>query len=142
MVNLTNQWRESQKMPPLAQINVPNFGLYNVLEENGTRVLRNLLVEDAVRGYNGFVPESRTNPARQTGQFGLPWHEFWLKTTRVDIPKVGTNQEVLVVENERRDAQGRLVADAIWARIPSGSRPPVGDPNYVENVRGRLPTCP
>ncbi|RMD63665.1 hypothetical protein D6833_05390 [Candidatus Parcubacteria bacterium] len=124
-------------MPPLDQVLVPDFGWYNVVEPDGSRVKRNLLVEDAVRGYNGWPPSTSNYP----GQFGLRWHEFWLKTQTVDIPNVGT-RVILVVENERRDASDRLVADAIWQRIPANKRPPVGDTNYVEHVRSKDPTCP
>lgn len=141
VVDMTNQWRQSQGLEPLDQILVPDFGWYNVVEPDGSRVMRDLLVEDAVRGYNGFVPASTPNPAGTTGQFGLEWHEFWLRTQTVDIPRIG-RKKVLVIENERRDPNGRLVADAIWARIPLEMRPQVGDPNYVNNVRSRNPECP
>jgi hypothetical protein len=119
IVNRTNQWRQSQGRPPLVQVIVPDFQNWQI-------------DEDAVRGYNGWP-----NPDRQRGQFGLPWHEFRLQTQMVN----GT-VEILVVQNERTDSSGRLVADAVWIRVPVNERPPVGDRNYVENVRNKLATCP
>jgi hypothetical protein len=134
MVNRTNQWRQSQWLEPLEQIIVPDFGWYNVEEPSGTRMLRNLLVEDAVRGYNGWAPKA---PA---GQFGLGTHEFRLKTRPVEIIINGQRQTVpiLEVENEFRTLTG-LRAYAIWIRVPLNER---GFNNYVENVRNQPPTCP
>jgi hypothetical protein len=139
-VNETNRWRQSQNMELLDEIIVLDFGWYNVVEPDGTRNrLRNLLVEDAVRCFNGCP-----NPLNNVGQFGLNWHEFRLRTetVQINLPD-GTTQQlrILSVENERVQG-GRRVADAIWERIPVNSRPATGDPNYVERVRGRDPTCP
>lgn len=143
LMSLTNEWRESSGLPPLAEIRVPDFGSYPVLEPDGKRVSRDTLVEDTVRGFNGHVKASVRNADGIAGQFELPWHEFWLKTQKVQIPNRGVS-EVLVIENEQRDDnhEGRLVGDAIWARIPTRLRPITGDPNYVENVRRKSPTCP
>jgi len=116
-VNLTNQWRRSQGLRPLQNIFVPAF-------------TREQVLEDAVRGYNGWAGED---------PFGLrELHEFRLKTRMVKIN--GVDQRILEVTNERR-LGSRLVADAIWERVLARERPKVGDPNYVENVRGWTPTC-
>lgn len=81
-----------------------------------------MLVEDTIRGFNGFP-----NPPSHRGQFGLPWHEFWLYI----------ENGILQVENEYPDPNDRSkrIGYAIWARVPPDSRPSVGDPNYVEHVR-------
>jgi hypothetical protein len=113
IVNRTNQWRQSQGRPPLAQVIVPDFQKWQV-------------DEDAVRGYNGWVPEA--------GQFGLFTHEFRLQT---DTTPNGVT--ILVVQNERRDSSGRLIADAVWIHVPLDERE--GN-NYVEKVRNRNPNCP
>jgi hypothetical protein len=140
IVDLTNQFRRSQNRPIFAEIRVPVFGQLMVFEPDGTRVLRDLLNEDSVRGYNGFIPSTVRNSAGEIEQFGLRWHEFRLRTELRSIPGIGARR-ILVVENERME-NGRLVADAIWERIPVGSRPRSGDPNYVNNVRNRSITCP
>jgi hypothetical protein len=144
MVTRTNQWRRSQRMQEV-RIIVPDystaqFRLYQVREPalNGQRVQRDMLVEDTIRGFNGFpIPDN--NP----GQFGLRWHEFWLWTRRVDIPNVGNNLEILEVENEGPDPTNptKRIAYAIWERIPAASRPAVGDPNYVNHIRCADPLC-
>jgi hypothetical protein len=134
IVQNTNQWRQSQRLQPLAEVIVPNFGWYNVEEPNMTRVMRNLLVEDAVRGYNGWAG---------TGQFGLAMHEFRLKTDNVDITMPDGRMRrvsILIVENERIAPDGRRVADAIWIRVPPGNRPING--TYVNDVRNQNPVCP
>jgi hypothetical protein len=117
-VNLTNQWRRSQGLQPLQNIFVPAF-------------TREQVLEDAVRGYNGWAGKD---------QFGLELHEFRLKTRMVKIN--GVDQRILEVTNERR-LGSRLVADAIWERVPASERPQtIGDPNYVEKVRSLDPiTC-
>jgi hypothetical protein len=118
MVNQTNKWRQSQGRPPLAQVIVPDFQNWQI-------------DEDAVRGYNGWVGG---------GQFSLPKHEFRLRTMIVRLD--GSDVPVLVVENERTEGS-RLVADAIWIRVPLSERNgDPGDPNYVEHVRMKDPTCP
>jgi hypothetical protein len=142
MVNRTNQWRRSQNMPELSRVivpdyNTPQFRVYSVREPavNGQRVQRDMLVEDTIRGFNGYL---------DGGQFGLDWHEFWLWTRRVDIPNVGNNLEILEVENEGPDPTNptKRIAYAIWERIPANSRPQVpGDPNYVNKVRCADPQC-
>jgi hypothetical protein len=117
----TNEWRQSQGLEPLVDIVVPDFGMYNVEEPDGTRMMRNLLVEDAVRGFNGWAG---------TGQFGFARHEFRLKTT--------TGR--LEVENEQV-VNGRRMADAIWIRVPPDER--TINKTYVNDVRTRTtPLCP
>jgi hypothetical protein len=146
MVTRTNQWRRSQNLPVLRVI-VPDystapFRMYQVREPalNGQRVQRDMLVEDTIRGFNGFLPASFIRNGRG-GQFGLPWHEFRLWTRNVSIG------EIFELVNERRDPTNptRSIADAVWERIPLADRPQdckdCGDPNYVNHVRCADPQC-
>ncbi|MEM4413059.1 MAG: hypothetical protein QXD59_02155 [Candidatus Caldarchaeum sp.] len=130
MVQMLNRWRSSRGMPQLSRVIVPDysqspFRVYRVRELNGQRVERDMLVEDTIRGFNGYPPG---------GQFNLPWHEFWLYIL----------EGILQVENEYPDPSdpSKRIGYAIWARVPPGSRPDVGDPNYVEHVRAVNPACP
>jgi hypothetical protein len=139
LIDRTNAWRRSQNLLELYVVYVPDystpeFRVYPVREPdlNGQRIMRDLLVEDTVRGFNGYP---------QGGQFGLRWHEFRLYTRRVDIPGVGTNQEILEVENEGPDLDPtKVIAYAIWERVPANSRPNVGNRKYVNDVREMNPS--
>lgn len=113
LVTRVNRSRRDLRLPALDRIEVPNLSPAQALD-------------DQIRGFNGFP-----NPAHAHGQFGLRWHEFWLK--------VEGSPPRLVVENERMVGRER-VADAVWERIPADRRPrqpngePYGKPNYVLEV--------
>jgi hypothetical protein len=121
LVNNTNTWQQQNNMPAFQSIRVPAFAQWQINE-------------DAVRSYNGFGDTDPLFPAIG-GSNALPRHEFTLMTRQVQIQ--GSNVLILDI----RDLGGGM-AEAQWRRVLVSERAPVGDPNYVENVRGRDPTCP
>lgn len=81
----------------------------------------NQLLEDAIRGYNGFLG---TDPL-----FGLPLHEFTIDTDfLIHVPDEA-------VEGLNRNPR-------VWRRVgPPERRPERGDPLYVNNVINKSPGC-
>ncbi len=79
----------------------------------------NQLLEDGVRGYNGFAGPKL---------FELPLHEFQpdedflLTVPDGDLDTLSTNSD-------------------IWLRVPVSDRGSSGDPNYVGNVTSQQATC-
>jgi hypothetical protein len=79
----------------------------------------NQLLEDGVRGYNGFAGPKL---------FELALHEFrpdsnfLVALPDVDLPTLPSNT-------------------AIWQRVPPSDRGSSGDPNYVANVTSKSATC-
>lgn len=102
----TNQLRRSQGLLEI-QIGVPPFTRGNF---NGNL---QQLEDDVIRGYNGWAGRDA---------FGLPLHEFRLKTN-VD------GSLALHVDEQAK------TGNAIWERVPPTQRPRSGDPNYVTNIK-------
>lgn len=99
-------------MPPLMRVNVPTF--------TGGQ-----LDDDGIRGYNGFCCIS-ADPDFP----GFELHEFWIRRTSPGL---------LFVTNINETT---LTGNLIWERVPVGSRPSSGDPNYVNHVNQRTASCP
>jgi hypothetical protein len=78
----------------------------------------NQLLEDGVRGYNGFAGTA----------FGIELHEF---TPDRDFLLTVPNSELGNLRNNPR----------VWRRVLPAERPSAGDPNYVDNVRAQSPQC-
>jgi hypothetical protein len=81
--------------------------------------LVNQLLEDGVRGYNGFAGPKL---------FNLPLHEFAPGMTF--LANVPDNELDTLSTNSD-----------IWQRIPASDRGSKGDPNYVANVTSQQATC-
>ena len=114
LVQAFNAKRQQQGLPPLQQINLPDFtsGDFN----NNLQQLE----LDAIRGYNGWAGHDA---------FGFPLHEF-----RVAVDANGVLRVTV--------APGATTGTAQWERVPAADRPQSsGDPNYVAHVLSRNPTC-
>jgi hypothetical protein len=125
--NNTNTRREQNRMQPFREIRVPNF-------------TRDQFLEDSVRGYNGYG--GRTDPLFPTIRDAqgnvinaLPLHEFTLETQNVGT---ANNPVYILVVTDL----GGGIAEARWRRVDVADRGNSGDPNYVENVRRFLNSCP
>ena len=79
----------------------------------------NQLLEDGVRGYNGFAGPNL---------YGLVLHEF--RPDRDFLAAVPDSDLATLPSNT-----------AIWQRVPVTDRGTSGDPNYVANVTSRSATC-
>lgn len=90
----------------------------------------NQLLEDAVRGYNGFAGQLTLDGRVITNARGrpIPLHEFIPDT---DFLRTLPDSELTGLQRN----------PAVWRRVLPGERPPVGDRNYVDNVTNRSPQC-
>jgi hypothetical protein len=127
LFNNTNTWRQQHNMQPFTNIRVPDF----------TRVQ---ILEDAVRAFNGYGDNDPLFPTIRDANGNiiaraLPRHEFTLVTQNVGTV---TNPVYILVVTDL----GGGKAEAQWRRVAVSERDPSGDPNFVENVRGKMPTCP
>lgn len=115
ITNLNNQ-RVANKLPPLADVIVPDFttGNYNTSANLQQDEL------DTIRGYNGWGGRD---------VWGLPLHEF-----RVLMDPNNTTLPLLIINNKT------LIGTTQWQQVLATQRPQTfGDPNYVGNVTGQLP---
>ncbi len=113
----TNVRRATEGLPPLDAVIIRDF--------QRTGPLGDELIEDAVRAFNGYAGAD---------VFGMELHEFRVRT--VPVP----TGHAFVIANERLEGSSR-VADAIWERVPTSERPASGDPEYLDHVRAKDPTC-
>ena len=79
----------------------------------------NMLLEDGVRGYNGFAGPSL---------YGSVLHEF-----RPDVDFLTSASNALLANLGTNTA--------VWHRVPIADRGNSGDPNYVGNVTVRTTAC-
>jgi hypothetical protein len=113
--NTVNPQRVAAGLRPIPTAPAPRFTTAGLLGA----ATPNQLLEDAVRGYNGFAGRL----------LGLPLHE-WRPDT--DYLVTATNQQLGGIQNDA----------AVWQRVPVADRPAgVGDPAYLGNVTGRSPQC-
>lgn len=112
--NTINPMRRAQGLRPIPGIPAPPFSTDGLMGDDPP----NRLLEDAVRGVNGFAGTL----------FGLVLHEFAPDT---DFLLTVPNDELPGLNTDAR----------VWRRVPAGERPNVGDPNYVANVTGQSPQC-
>lgn len=109
-----NPMRRAQGLRPLPGIPAPPFSTGGLLGDAPP----NQLLEDAVRGVNGFAGTL----------FGLVLHEFapdtdfLLQVPNAELPGLNTDSRV-------------------WRRVPAAERPNSGDRDYVANVTGHSPEC-
>ncbi|AKJ02556.1 hypothetical protein ATI61_10856 [Archangium gephyra] len=129
----TATWRASQKLPELKIVTIPDY-----TDEQ--------LADAAIRANNG-VPKI-SNPGDDT-PLGRNWHEFTLAVETVNLPNPDPNKDpkkatvplrVLTLQKEK-GPDGKRSAEATWVRVDVSTRPKVGDPDYVNNVKSRSPTC-
>ena len=113
--NTINPQREAAGRRPLSGAPAPGWTTDGVIGANPP----NQLLEDSVRGYNGFAG---------TNQFGLPLHEFTPDTVFL---LNATDQDLRGINNDSR----------VWRRVPAAERPAVGAPNYFNLVRTSTPQC-
>lgn len=92
---------------------------YPLINQIGTAPI-NMLLEDGVRGYNGYGTKTL---------YGVALREF-----RPDIN---------FLKNLPDNALAGLATNtAIWERVPVADRGTSGDPDYVNRVTQRQPSCP
>jgi hypothetical protein len=113
--NVINPQREAAGRRPIPGTPAPGWTTNGVIGSNPP----NELLEDSVRGYNGFAG---------TNQFGLALHEF---TPDTDFLLNATDQDLRGINNDAR----------VWRRVPAADRPATGDPDYFNRVRMRTPQC-
>ena len=118
-VEATHRHREALGLPRLRRIAVTPF-------------TAGQLLQDAVRGYNGYAG---------TDPFGLRLHEFRLRThptafgPALEVTREGPDPEAA----EHPEAHPPVMAWAVWERVPPADRPLAGDRAYVDHVRALLP---
>lgn len=109
-----NPMRRAQGLRPLPGIPAPSFTTGGRLGADPP----NQLLEDAVRGVNGFAGTL----------FGLALHEFAPDT-----------DFLLQVPDD--ELAGLNANPRVWRRVPANERPTVGDPDYVARVTAQSPEC-
>ena len=118
LVDQFNQKRQQAGLSSLQEVVLRNFktgNFDNHLEQ---------LELDAIRGYNGWHGPDR---------FGFELHEFRVAVDRVD----GEDVPRVININEQT-----LTGEAVWEQVPVADRPQnLGEPDYVSQVLGFLPTC-
>jgi hypothetical protein len=118
LVNHFNQKRQQTGLSPIQEIVLPDFTTGNF--DNDLQQLE----LDAIRGYNGW---------RDSDRFGFELHEFRVAVDRID------GEDVLRVININEQT---LTGEAVWEQVPVADRAQnLGEPDYVSQVLGFLPTC-
>jgi hypothetical protein len=112
--NTINPQRVAAGRRPIQNAPAPGFSTAGLLGA----ATPNQLLEDAVRGYNGFAGNL----------YGLALHE-WAPDT--DFLLAATDAQLRGIQNDA----------AVWRRVTAAERPAAGDPAYVANVTGRAPQC-
>jgi len=112
--NTINPQRVNAGRRPLSGAPAPGWTTDGAIGSNPP----NQLLEDSVRGYNGFAGT----------QFGLQLHEF---TPDTNFLLNATDQDLRGINNDAR----------VWRRVLATERPGVGDPNYFNNVAALAPQC-
>ena len=114
--NNINKRRTAKGLDPLPAPPAPDFSETGLIGSSPP----NQLLEDSVRGYNGYWGPHR---------FGLPLHEF--------MP----NEAVLLTaaDSELPHLPGN---PNVWLRVPAAERgSKAGDPSYVQDVTDQSPLC-
>jgi hypothetical protein len=114
ITNTINPQREASGLQPIPGFPTPKLTTDSLVGSDPP----NQLLEDGVRGYNGFAGMA----------FGLALHEF--------IP-----DEEFLVSVPDNELKGLKNDPRVWRRVLSGERPDSGDPNYVNNVIAQSPQC-
>jgi hypothetical protein len=116
ITNTINPTRVAVGMRPIPGFPAPSFTTVGIIGSNPP----NQLLEDAVRGYNGF--------AGTADPFGTALHEFIPDTQFLST--VPDNQLPGLDNNPK-----------VWRRVLPQERPSSGDPSYVPNVTAQSPQC-
>lgn len=115
ITNTINPARIAAGLRPIPGFPAPPFTVVGPISSAPS----NQLLEDAVRGYNGYAG---------TTPFGTALHEFIPDTTFLST--VPDNQLPGLATNPR-----------VWRRVLPNERPNSGDRNYVNNVAAQSPAC-
>jgi len=124
--DIINPDREAVRLRPIRTRPAPRFTTIGPIGSAPP----NQLLEDAVRGYNGFAGQLTLDGKVIMDARGRPilLHEFipdedFLRTVSDrDVPTLQTNPNV-------------------WRRVLPAERPALGNPNYVKDVTSQSPQC-
>jgi len=122
-----NPQRVAAKLSPITTPPAPAFTTTGPIGSNPP----NQLLEDAVRGYNGYSTQlilPPDQPVYDSNDNPVLLHEF--------IPDA---DYLIALPNSK--LKGLDKDPKVWTRVSPDQRPRNGDPNYVKNVISRSPNC-